>query len=181
MTRKFVGSKEMLAALSFGLLVSCATGQNIPSTTNPASRVLLSIERVEALHPGKDNEESAKQLFGEPDMKVTDPEPGIGDVWLYFDPGTKATRVSLQFDSKSTILLAAAWFVRGNSPEENLKTVIAKFPNAHFKKREAKQIVPDYIPDEAYLEDRKLGVQIEYYQSNSRVHSITWTAPKTQN
>ena len=76
--------------------------------------------------------------------------------------------------------MTAARFVSGSSPEEDLKTVIARFPNAHFEKREAKQILPDLIPDEAYLVDEKLGIQIEYQQSKNRVHSIMWTAPKSQ-
>ncbi len=153
------------------LLYSCTTTQSNSILPKPT------LEQFDRVTLGAHKQE-IEAVFGKPSEILSYPEEADIANWLYSNDS--GASIIFVINKKSDLLLAKTWEVyEEENPIIKLEDVLARYPKAHFKKRSASTRNPHYVPDEAWIEDRSIGLSIEIRNSSKQVRAISWFAPGT--
>ncbi len=145
-------------------------------STPPSLATTLSFSLVEQIKLDS-KKETIEQILGKP-TQILPVASLIGEIaWLYAETKRNLIRATLVFNIKSEKLISKTWEIYDGYLEQNIDALLKKFPNAKFKRQNAKWINPHIAPDEAYYEDHNLGLSIEIRRLRNEARSITWTMP----
>lgn len=157
----------LLLALWLGIMPSCMSAPKQLSNTT-----VLHLSVVEQISLGS-HQSIIEQRFGKP-TETKDVFDSKDSMALVYSDDSKTDRATFIIDKKTGQLLAKAWQVEDGDSEQNVEVALKRYPKANFKKRDSKWIA-DFSPDEAWYEDRKLGITIRVRKKRNEVSSIIWS------
>lgn len=164
-------ARNSVSLLAMGIFFLFSACSSLSTKTNDKR---LRFDQVESLRVGLDDMESSGRRFGAPDLKAKlSGEGPQEEAWLYFYENSRATRLSLVFDSSSRKLLSVGWFIREGDPEHSIDYVKNRYKQK-FVETDVESPVSHVIPVEKLLIDDRTGLQIEYDPTSETVNSISW-------
>ncbi len=159
-----------LCTLFFLILLLCQGCSHHPAPNVPdMSLTLHKVENV-ALGTLKDGLE---QSFGQPQY-VAGPYPEQNTVEWFYGKG-HYNRAAFLMDGASSRVTSKFWNIEEGDPERKLEVALARYPQAHFMKRDSKFIHAHRgHPTDVWYEDQALGLSILVKKATNEVDAIYW-------
>ena len=131
----------------------------------------MTLEKMENLPLGATSSE-VEHLFGmAPEIYPWSPGRSTTD-WHY--PANDYNRMVFEIDNATHRVVMKFWAVLDGDPERKLEVALARYPHAHFKRRDSKVKPPHGGPGYAWYDDEASGVSIQFRKAKNTVYSIVW-------